>query len=153
MAMLYALIFTFIVLTFTAVFVLLPVGLSAVNNTGPHGLTEILYAFTSGAGNNGSAFAGLGMNWTGPNWWWNIAMGSDMLIGRFLMMIPVLALAGNLAQKKSVPPSPGTFPVNTTLFAVLLVGVVLIVGALTFFPALSLGPILEHLLLQTGKVF
>jgi potassium-transporting ATPase potassium-binding subunit len=153
MAMLYTLIFTFIVLTFTAVFVLLPVGLSAINNAGPHGLTEILYAFTSGAGNNGSAFAGLGMNWSGPNWWWNIAMGSDMLIGRFLMMIPVLALAGNLAQKKSVPPSPGTFPVNTTLFAVLLVGVVLIVGALTFFPALSLGPILEHLLLQTGKVF
>ena len=83
----------------------------------------------------------------------NIAMGWDMLIGRFLMMIPVLALAGNLAQKKSVPPSPGTFPVNTPLFAILLVGVVLIVGALTFFPALSLGPILEHLLLQTGKVF
>jgi K+-transporting ATPase ATPase A chain len=93
------------------------------------------------------------MNWTGPNWWWNIAMSADMLIGRFLMMIPVLALAGNLAKKKRVPPSPGTFPVNTTLFAVLLVGVVLIVGALTFFPALSLGPILEHLLLQTGKVF
>jgi K+-transporting ATPase ATPase A chain len=153
MAMLYTLIFTFIVLTFTAVFVLLPVGVSATNNAGPHGLSEILYAFTSGAGNNGSAFAGLGMNWSGPNWWWNIAMGFDMLIGRFLMMIPVLALAGHLAMKKSVPPSPGTFPVNTTLFAVLLVGVVLIVGALTFFPALSLGPILELLLLQTGKVF
>jgi K+-transporting ATPase ATPase A chain len=153
MAMIYTLIFTFIVLTFTAVFVLLPVGLSAIANPGPHGFTEILYAFTSGAGNNGSAFAGLGMNWSGPNWWWNIAMSFDMLIGRFLMMIPVLALAGNLAQKKSVPPSPGTFPVNTPLFAVLLVGVVLIVGALTFFPALSLGPILEHLLLQTGKLF
>jgi potassium-transporting ATPase potassium-binding subunit len=148
MAMLYTLIFTFIVLTFAAIFVLIPVGLATLGNSGPHGLSEILYAFTSGAGNNGSAFAGLG-----PNWWWNIAMGFDMLIGRFLMMIPVLALAGNLAQKKSVPPSPGTFPVNTTLFAVLLVGVVLIVGALTFFPALSLGPILEHLLLQTGKVF
>ncbi len=149
MAMLYTLIFTFIVLTFTAVFVLLPnVGLSSLTNPGPHGLSEILYAFTSGAGNNGSAFAGLS-----ANWWYNIAMGFDMLIGRFLMMIPVLALAGNLAQKKSVPPSPGTFPVNTTLFAALLVGVVVIVGALTFFPALSLGPILEHLLLQSGKMF
>jgi K+-transporting ATPase ATPase A chain len=133
--------------------VLLPVGTSATNNAGPHGFSEILYAFTSGAANNGSAFAGLGMNWSGPNWWWNIAMGWDMLIGRFLMMIPVLALAGNLAQKKRVPPSPGTFPVNTPLFAVLLVGVVLIVGALTFFPALSLGPILEHLLLQAHKLF
>ena len=148
MAMLYALIFPLIILTFAAIFVLLPVGLSAIANPGPHGFSEILYSFTSGAGNNGSAFAGLG-----TNWWYNIAMGWDMLIGRFLMMIPVLALAGNLAQKKSVPPSPGTFPVNTPLFAVLLVGVVLIVGALTFFPALSLGPILEHLLLQAGKLF
>ncbi len=149
MAMLYALIFTLIVLTFAAVFVLLPnVGLGSIANPGPHGFSEILYAFTSGAGNNGSAFAGLS-----SNWWYNIAMGWDMLIGRFLMMIPVLALAGNLAQKRSVPPSPGTFPVNSTLFTVLLVGVVLIVGALTFFPALSLGPILEHLLLQTGKLF
>src|SRR5271166_5134228 len=149
MAMLYALIFTFIVLTFTAVFVLLPnVGLSALTNNGPHGLSEILYAFTSGAGNNGSAFAGLS-----PNWWYNIALGWDMLCGRLLMMIPVLALAGNLAQKKSVPPSPGTFPVNTALFTVLLVGVIVILGALTFFPALSLGPILEHLLLHAGQVF
>ena len=150
MAMLYTLIFTFIVLVFTAVFVLLPnVGLSSLNNPGPHGLTEILYAYTSGAGNNGSAFAGLNAN----TWWYNVALGFDMLVGRFLMMIPVLALAGNLAQKKSVPPSPGTFPVNSTLFAVLLVGVVLIVGALTFFPALSLGPILEHLLLKSGQLF
>ena len=149
MAMLYALIFTFIVLTFTAVFVSMPtVGLATLGNPGPHGFSEVLYAFTSGAGNNGSAFGGLS-----ANWWWNIAMGFDMLIGRFLMMIPVLALAGNLAQKKSVPPSPGTFPVNSALFATLLVGVVLIVGALTFFPALSLGPILEHLLLQSGKLF
>jgi potassium-transporting ATPase potassium-binding subunit len=148
MAMLYALIFCFIILTFAAIFVLIPQGLTATANPGPHGFSEILYSFTSGAGNNGSAFAGLG-----TNWWYNIAMGFDMLIGRFLMMIPVLALAGNLAQKKSVPPSPGTFPVNTPLFAVLLVGVVVIVGALTFFPALSLGPILEHLLLQSGKLF
>jgi K+-transporting ATPase ATPase A chain len=150
MAMLYALIFPFIILTFAAIFVLLPVGLSAMANPGPHGFSEVLYSFVSGAGNNGSAFAGLG-----TNWWYNIAMGWDMLIGRFLMMIPALALAGNLAQKKSVPPSSGTFPVNTPLFTVLLVGVVLIIGALTFFPALSLGPILEHLLLHThpGTLF
>ncbi|MFZ0392659.1 MAG: potassium-transporting ATPase subunit KdpA [Terracidiphilus sp.] len=148
MAMLYALIFAFIILTFSAIFVLRPEGQSAMLNPGPHGFSEVLYSFVSGAGNNGSAFAGLG-----TNWWYNIAMAFDMLIGRFLMMIPVLALAGNLAQKKSVPPSPGTFPVNTPLFTVLLIGVVLIVGALTFFPALSLGPILEHLLLHTGHVF
>jgi potassium-transporting ATPase potassium-binding subunit len=149
MAMLYVLIFPLIILSLTAVFVLMPnVGLGTTSNGGPHGLSEVLYAFTSGAGNNGSAFAGLG-----PNWWYNVTMGWDMLAGRFLMMLPVLALAGNLAQKKSVPPSPGTFPVNTPLFTVLLVGVVLILGALTFFPALSLGPILEHLLLKSGQLF
>jgi K+-transporting ATPase ATPase A chain len=148
MAMLYALIFPLVILTFAAIFVLIPAGTSVTNNPGPHGFTEILYSFVSGAGNNGSAFAGLG-----TNWWYNIAMGWDMLIGRLLMMIPALALAGSLAQKKSVPPSSGTFPVNTPLFAVLLVGTVVIVGALTFFPALSLGPILEHLQLQSGKLF
>jgi len=149
MCMLYVLIFPLVILSLTAVFVLSPtIGLTSLTNQGPHGLSEILYAFTSGAGNNGSAFAGLN-----PNWWYNIALGWDMLIGRFLMMLPVLALAGNLALKKSVPPSPGTFPVDTPLFTVLLVGVVLILGALTFFPALSLGPILEHLLLQSGKLF
>jgi potassium-transporting ATPase potassium-binding subunit len=149
MAMLYVLIFPLIILSLTAVFVLMPnVGLGTTSNGGPHGLSEVLYAFTSGAGNNGSAFAGLG-----PNWWYNVTMGWDMLAGRFLMMLPVLALAGNLAQKKSVPPSPGTFPVNTPLFTVLLGGVVLILGALTFFPALSLGPILEHLLLKSGQLF
>ncbi len=149
MSMLYALIFPLVILTFTAVFVLLPVGLSAINNAGPHGFSEILYSFVSGAGNNGSAFAGLSAN----TWGYNVALGWDMLIGRLLMMIPVLALAGNLAQKRSVPPSPGTFPVNGGLFAVLLVGVVVILGALTFFPALSLGPILEHLLLKAGHMF
>jgi len=148
MAMLYALIFAFIILTFSAIFVLRPEGQSAMANPGPHGFSEVLYSFVSGAGNNGSAFAGLG-----TNWWYNIAMGFDMLIGRFLMIIPVLALAGNLAQKKSIPPSPGTFPVNTPLFTVLLIGVVIIVGALTFFPALSLGPILEHLQLHAGMSF
>jgi K+-transporting ATPase ATPase A chain len=150
MSMLYALIFPLIILSLTAAFVMMPDrGLSSLNNPGPHGLSEILYAFTSGAGNNGSAFAGLNAN----TWWYNVALGWDMLTGRFLMMLPVLALAGNLAQKKSVPPSPGTFPVNTSLFTVLLVGVVLILGALTFFPALSLGPILEHLLLKAGQLF
>ncbi len=150
MAMLYALIFPLAILTFSAVFVLLPkVGLASLANQGPHGFSEILYAFTSAAGNNGSAFAGLNAN----TWWYNVCLGWEMLIGRFLMMIPVLALAGNLAQKKSIPPSPGTFPVNSALFAVLLVGVIVIVGALTFFPALSLGPILEDLLLHAGKLF
>jgi K+-transporting ATPase ATPase A chain len=150
MSMLYVLIFPFIILSLTAAFVLAPtIGLSSLNNQGPHGLTEILYAFTSGAGNNGSAFAGLNAN----TWWYNVAIGWDMLFGRLFMMIPVLALAGSLAQKKSVPPSPGTFPVNGSLFTVLLIGVILILSALTFFPALSLGPILEHLLLKTGQLF
>ena len=149
MSMLYVLIFPLVILSLTAIFVLSSrFGLSALTNTGPHGLTEILYAFTSGAGNNGSAFAGLSSNWQ-----LNVAIGWDMLIGRLLMMIPVLALACNLAQKKSVPPSPGTFPVNTTLFTVLLVCVILILSALTFFPALSLGPILEHLQLHAGQLY
>jgi K+-transporting ATPase ATPase A chain len=155
MAMLYVLIFPLIILNLTAIFVMSSkIGLAALTNSGPHGLTEILYAFTSGAGNNGSAFAGLNIpvNPT-TQWWYNIALGFDMLVGRFLMLIPVLAMAGNLAQKKSVPPSPGTFPVNTSLFTVLLVGVVMILGALTFFPALSLGPILDHLLLKSGQLF
>ena len=112
MTMLYVLIFPLIILTLTAIFVLSPtIGLSSLNNQGPHGLTEILYAYTSGAGNNGSAFAGLNAN----TWWYNVALGWDMLLGRLFMMIPVLALAGNLAQKKSVPPSPGTFPVKRRL--------------------------------------
>ena len=150
MSMLYVLIFPLIILVLTAISVLAPqMGLSSLTNHGPHGLTEILYAFTSAAGNNGSAFAGLSAN----THWYNMSLGVTMLVGRFLMMIPMLAIAGNLAQKKSVPPSPGTFPVNTSLFTILLTGVILIVGALTFFPALSLGPILEHLLLQHGTLF
>jgi K+-transporting ATPase ATPase A chain len=150
MSMLYVLIFPLIILTCTAIFVLSPsIGLSSLTNQGPHGLTEILYAFTSTVANNGSAFAGLNAN----TWWYNVTLGFAMLGGRLLMMIPVLALAGNLAQKKSVPPSPGTFPVNTSLFTVLLIGVILILSALTFVPALSLGPILEHLLLKAGQVF
>jgi K+-transporting ATPase ATPase A chain len=150
MSMLYVLIFPLIILTLTAIFVLSPnIGLSALSNGGPHGLSEILYAFSSATGNNGSAFAGLSAN----TWWYNVVLGWSMLAGRFLMLIPVVALAGNLAQKKSVPPSPGTFPVNTSLFTVLLIGVVLILGALTFFPVLSLGPILEHLQLKAGQLF
>jgi K+-transporting ATPase ATPase A chain len=150
MAMLYVLIFPIIILGFTAISVLSPQwALSSLNNNGAHGFTEILYAYTSAAGNNGSAFAGLTTNTD----WFNYSLGFTMLAGRFLMLIPVLALAGNLAQKKSVPPSPGTFPVNKPLFTVLLVGVILILSALTFFPALSLGPVLEHLQLQAGKLF
>jgi K+-transporting ATPase ATPase A chain len=150
MTMLYVLIFPLIILTFTAIFVLSPtIGLSSLANQGPHGFTEILYAFTSAAANNGSAFAGLNAN----TWWYNVMLGWTMLAGRFLMLVPVLALAGNLASKKSVPPSPGTFPVNTALFTVLLISVILILSALTFFPALSLGPILEHLLLKAGQLF
>ncbi|MBZ5531858.1 MAG: potassium-transporting ATPase subunit KdpA [Acidobacteriia bacterium] len=148
MAMLYVLIFPLAILVLSALSSLLPSGLATLNNGGPHGLSEILYAFTSGTGNNGSAFAGLG-----GNRWYNLAMGFTMLIGRFLMIVPMLAVAGSLAKKKIVPPSPGTFPVTTPLFTVLLVSVILIVGALTFFPALSLGPVLEHLLMHAGKTF
>jgi K+-transporting ATPase ATPase A chain len=149
MAMLYVLIFPLLILTLSAVSVLSPNGLAGLGNSGPHGFSEILYAYVSTAGNNGSAFGGLTTNTN----WYNLTLAFNMLAGRFFMMVPLLALAGNLAQKKSVPPSSGTFPVNTTLFTVLLVGVIVIVGALTFFPALSLGPILEHLLLHAGKTF
>lgn len=149
MAMLVALIFPLIILTFTAISVLKPFGTGSILNPGPHGFSEILYAFTEGAANNGSAFGGLNAN----TLWYNSAIGFDMLIGRFLMVIPALAIAGSLARKKAVPPSLGTFPVTTPLFTVLLDSVILIVGALTFFPALSLGPILEHLLMMAGKTF
>ncbi len=149
MAMLVVLVFPLVILVFTAISAIKPFGTSSILNAGPHGLSEILYSFTSQAGNNGSAFAGLTTNTP----WYNTAGAFTMLIGRFLMIIPMLALAGNLARKKYVPPSLGTFPVTTPLFTVLLIGVILIVGALTFFPALSLGPILEHLLMGAGKTF
>ena len=150
MAMLYVLIFPLSILGLSAAALMMPnLGLSSLANAGPHGLSEILYAYTSATGNNGSAFAGLSAN----THWYNLSLASAMLVGRFLMIVPMLAVAGSLARKKLIPPSPGTFPVHTPLFTVLLVGVVLIVGALTFFPALSLGPILEHLLLQAGKAF
>ncbi len=149
MAMLVVLVFPLVILVFTAISSVNGFGTTSILNPGPHGLTEILYSFTSQAGNNGSAFAGLTTN----TLWYNTAGGFTMLIGRFLMIIPMLAIAGNLAGKKYVPPSLGTFPVTTPLFSALLIGVIVIVGALTFFPALSLGPILEHLLMQAGKVF
>ncbi len=150
MAMLAVLIFPLVVLILTAISVVSPkFGTSSLLNSGPHGLSEILYAFTSGTGNNGSALAGLSANTI----WYNTTIGLAMLIGRFLVIIPMLAIAGNLARKKSVPPSLGTFPVTTPLFTLLLVSVIVIVGALTFFPALSLGPLVEHLLMMAGKTF
>lgn len=150
MSMLYLLIFPLIILGFAAVAMLMPnLALSSIANHGPHGLSEILYAYTSATGNNGSAFAGLNANTP----WYNYSLAVAMFFGRFLMIIPMLAIAGNLAGKKSVPASAGTFPVTTPLFTLLLVGVIVIVGALTFFPALSLGPVLEHLLLRAGQSF
>jgi potassium-transporting ATPase potassium-binding subunit len=149
MAMLYVLVFPAVVLTMTAVSVLATEGLKGLNNAGPHGLSEILYAFTSTAGNNGSAFAGL----TGTTYYYNTLLGITMLIGRFAMMVPMLALGGFLAEKKIAPETVGTFPVSGPLFVLLLVGVIVIVGALTFFPALSLGPIVEHLSMMAGKLF
>ncbi len=150
MAMLYLLIFPLLILGFSAVTTLLPrLGLSSLTNHGPHGLSEILYAYTSATGNNGSAFAGLNANTP----WYNYTLGIAMFFGRFMMIVPMLAIAGNLAGKKIVPASAGTFPVTTPLFTVLLTGVIVIVGALTFFPVLSLGPILEHLLLRAGHSF
>jgi K+-transporting ATPase ATPase A chain len=149
MAMLVTLVFPLVILVLTAISSVQGFGTSSITNPGPHGLTQILYAFTSMAGNNGSAFGGL----NGNTLWYNTSGAMTMLVGRFFMIIPMLAIAGNLAKKKYVPPSLGTFPVTTPLFSVLLVGVILIVGALTFFPVLSLGPILEHLLMSVGKTF
>jgi potassium-transporting ATPase potassium-binding subunit len=150
MAMLVVLVFPLTILVLTAISVVSPTfGTSSITNPGPHGLSQILYAFTSGTGNNGSAFGGLSANTR----WYNVAIGFAMLIGRFFMIIPMLAIAGSLGRKKRIPPSPGTFPVTTPLFSALLVSVIVIVGALTFFPALSLGPIVEHLLMANGQVF
>jgi K+-transporting ATPase ATPase A chain len=149
MAMLAVLILTFTILGFTAVSVIKPYGTSSISNPGPHGFSQILYAYVSSTGNNGSAFGGLNANTP----WYNTSTGTAQLLGRFFMIIPIMAIAGNLARKKTVPESVGTFPVTGGLFSGLLVSTVLIVGALTFFPALSLGPILEHLLMQAGKLF
>jgi K+-transporting ATPase ATPase A chain len=149
MAMLVSLVFPLIILSLAGISVVKGFGTVGILNPGPHGLSEILYAFVSSAGNNGSAFGGLTVNTP----WYDAATGMTTLLGRFFMIIPMLAIAGNLAQKKYVPPSVGTFPVTTPLFTMLLISVILILGALTFFPALSLGPILEHLLMHVGKTF
>jgi K+-transporting ATPase ATPase A chain len=148
MAMLAILIAPLTILALTGISIVSPsFGTSSLANPGPHGLSEILYAYTSGTGNNGSAFAGL----SADTLWYNTTIGVAMLFGRFLIIIPMLALAGSLARKKRTPPSAGTFPVTTPLFATLLVGVVVIVGALTFFPALSLGSIVEELQMRPGQ--
>jgi K+-transporting ATPase ATPase A chain len=150
MAMLTVLIFSLVILAFTAASSVSPsFGTSSILNPGPHGLSEMLYAYSSGAANNGSAFGGINVNTK----WYNTTIGLAMLFGRFFMIIPPLAIAGSLSRKKIVPASLGTFPVTTPLFTALLVGVILIVGALTFFPALSLGPIVEHFMMNAGQVF
>lgn len=136
-------------LVFTAIAVILPTGVASIGNPGPHGFSEILYAYTSAAANNGSAFGGL----TGNTPWYNITIGIAMLMGRFLVIIPALAIAGSLVMKKTVPASAGTFPTHGPLFVGLLCGVILIVGGLTFFPALALGPIVEHLAMVAGQTF
>lgn len=150
MAMLAILVFPLTILVFTGIAAVSPdFGTSSIWNPGPHGLSEMLYAYTSGTANNGSAFAGISANTK----WYNTTIGIAMLVGRFMIIIPMLALAGNLGRKKLVPPSLGTFPVTTPLFTALLVGVIVIVGVLTFFPVLSLGPIVEHFLLRAGTTF
>ena len=149
MAMLAVLILTLTILGFTAIAVVTSFGKAGITNPGPHGFSQILYAYVSSTGNNGSAFAGINAN----TLWYDTTTGAAQLLGRFFMIIPILAIAGSLAKKKIAPESLGTFPVTGPLFSGLLVGVILIVGALTFFPALSLGPILEHLLMLAGKTF
>jgi K+-transporting ATPase ATPase A chain len=137
------------ILGFTAMAAILPAGTTALANAGPHGFSEALYAYTSAAANNGSAFAGLSANTP----YWNITLGIAMLIGRFFVIIPALAIAGSLAAKTAAPASAGSFPTDTGLFAGLVIGVILIVGGLTFFPALALGPLVEHLAMHAGTLF
>ncbi|HEY1434022.1 MAG TPA: potassium-transporting ATPase subunit KdpA [Thermoanaerobaculia bacterium] len=149
LAMLSVLVLTLCILGFSAAASVLPAGLSSLDNKGPHGFTEILYAFVSGAGNNGSAFAGLNAN----TLFYNTVLGVDMFFGRFFMLIPILGIAGSLAAKKKVPESAGTFPVTGPLFSILLVSVIVVVGALTFFPAFALGPLVEQLLMKAGTLF
>ena len=149
MAMLAILILPLSILGFTALAVVVEPGLAGMSNAGPHGFSEVLYGYTSGTGNNGSAFAGLSAN----TLFYNVTIGLAMIIGRFIMIIPALAIAGSLAMKKIVPPSAGTFPTHGTLFVGLLIGVILIVGGLTYFPALALGPLVEHLAMQAGTLY
>ena len=149
MAMLAILVLPLMILGWTAVGVVYPAAVASMANAGPHGFTEVLYAFTSATGNNGSAFAGL----TGNTFFYNLALASAMFVGRFFMIVPAMAIAGALAEKKSIPPSMGTFPTTGGLFVGLVVGVILIMGGLTFFPALALGPIVEHLAMNAGNLF
>ena len=149
MAMLAILILPLSILGFTALAAVLPVGIAALNNSGPHGFSEILYAFTSATGNNGSAFAGISANVP----FYNSTLGAAMFIGRFLMIVPMMAVAGSLAAKKIVPASAGTFPTTGPLFVGLPIGVILIVGGLTYFPALALGPIVEHFAMLAGNLY
>src|SRR5262249_53856933 len=149
MAILAILILPFSILGGTALATVLPAGLAGPANAGPHGFSEILYAYSSGTGNNGSAFGGISAN----TLFYNTTIGFAMLIGRFIMVIPLLAVAGSLAQKTLIPPSAGTFPTNRPLFVGLLVGVVLIIGGLTFFPAVSLGPVTEQVAMNQGKTY
>jgi K+-transporting ATPase ATPase A chain len=149
LAMLYILIFPLLILGFSAWSAVRPSVIGTLANSGPHGLSEILYSYVSGAGNNGSAFAGSNYN----THWWNVTLGLTMLAGRFLMIIPILGISGSMLNKKTVVAGPGTFPTDGPLFTALLVGVIVIVGALTFFPALSLGPIIEHFVAMSGKVY
>jgi K+-transporting ATPase ATPase A chain len=149
MAMLAILILPFSILGFTALATVLPVGLAGPLNAGPHGFSEILYAYSSGTGNNGSAFAGLSANTP----FYNTTIGFAMLIGRWMMIVPMMAIAGSLAAKKLVPPSAGTFPTHRPLWVGLLVGVILIMGGLTYFPALALGPLVEHFAMNAGQLF
>ncbi|MCK1537052.1 MULTISPECIES: potassium-transporting ATPase subunit KdpA [unclassified Bradyrhizobium] len=149
MAMLAILVLPLMYLEWTAVGVVYPAAVASMANAGPHGFTEVLYAFTSATGNNGSAFAGL----TGNTFFYNLTLASAMFVGRFFMIIPAMAIAGSLAAKKSIPPSAGTLPTTGGLFVGLVVGVILIIGGLTFFPALALGPIVEHLAMNAGQVF
>jgi len=149
MAMLAILILPLMYLGWTAAAVVIPSAVAATANPGPHGFTEVLYAYTSQTGNNGSAFAGL----SGNTLWYNVTGAVAMLVGRFWMIIPAMAIAGSLAQKKIVPASTGTFPTTGGLFVGLVVGVILIIGGLTFFPALALGPIVEHLAMTSGTLY
>jgi K+-transporting ATPase ATPase A chain len=149
MAMLAILVLPMSMLGFTALASVLPAGLAGIENPGPHGFSEMLYAYVSATGNNGSAFAGL----TANTMFYNSTLGLAMFIGRFLMMVPMLAVAGNLAGKKIVPASLGTFPTDGPLFVGLLIGVILITGGLIYFPALALGPLVEHLAMQAGTLF
>ena len=149
MTMLAVLCLPLFMLGFTAIAAVLPSAVASIANPGPHGFSEILYAYVSGAGNNGSAFGGL----TGNTLWYNVTLGIDMWMGRFLVIVPAMAIAGSMAMKKTVPASAGTFPTDSGLFVGLLVGVILIVGGLTYFPALALGPLVEHFAMNAGNLF